>query len=198
MTQTTHLTAEGVYCRFGNRELFDGLSLTIESGQAIELRGPNGSGKSTLLRILAGLQQPDAGKVVHTSEGIGFIGHKAGVTGLLTLWENVRWVCDLSPHRITNDVIDATLRQFDLFESQHTLVQELSSGQRKRCAIVSLVLSEQPLWLLDEPFAMLDEEGEDLVRGVISSHLQNNGSTVVASHAYRQIDQSQVMELTRP
>ena len=153
------------------------------TGETFELRGPNGCGKSTLLRIMAGLQQPDSGGVTRYVDPIGYLGHKIGLASILTVKENLRWTSTLTGAKFDTVLAREFLEKFELRTSTNKLIQELSTGQKRRCSFVCLLMGSYELWLLDEPFSSLDSRGEELVRELIQEHCSAGGSAVIASHA---------------
>lgn len=191
----THLTVKNLRCQPGSQELFDGLSLSIAAGESIELRGPNGCGKSTLLRIMAGLQQPDSGDITRYVDPIGYLGHKFGLASILTVQENLRWTSTLNGAKFDSSQARELLEIFGLRAASNKLIQELSTGQKRRCSFVCLLIGEYKLWLMDEPFSSLDRQGENLVRELIQEHCGNGGSTVIASHSASPLAQAVPVEL---
>ncbi len=155
------LSAQGLSKGIGARILFRGIDFTISPGERVGLIGPNGSGKSSLLRILAGLDQPDSGRIQR---------QKLVRVGLLT--QDDRF--DEEASVATN--LAAPLAELALDEAErHQRVQEmlargefadpgppvasLSGGWRKRLAICRALISRPDLLLLDEPTNHLDIEG---------------------------------------
>ena len=192
---STHLTVSDLHCQPGSQELFNGLCLTIAPGQTIELRGPNGCGKSTLLRIMAGLQQPDAGRVIRYVNPVGYLGHKFGLASILTVRESLRWISTLRGTKLDEHLARHLLDKFQLRTAVNKLIQELSAGQKRRCSFVCLLIGNYKLWFLDEPFSSLDILGEELVRELIQEHCKNGGSAVIASHAESWLAQADQVQL---
>lgn len=190
-----HLTVHDLHCQPGSKELFNGLCITITAGEALELRGPNGCGKSTLLRIMAGLQQSDNGKITRFVDPIGYLGHKFGVSSMLTVKENLRWTSTLRGIRLDVKHARQLLDKFQLQSTANKLIQELSDGQKRRCSFVSLLIGNYKVWLLDEPFSSLDISGENLVRELIQEHCNNGGSAVIASHSKSRLTEANQVEL---
>ena len=100
------LEAVALTCERDWRMLFERLELQLEPGEMLQVVGPNGSGKTSLLRLLAGLMQPTAGEVrlqgralteprTESALNLLWIGHAAGIKGLLTAEENLTWLCAL-------------------------------------------------------------------------------------------------------
>lgn len=192
---STHLTVNNLRCQPGSQELFDGLSISVAAGETIELRGPNGCGKSTLLRIMAGLQQPDSGDITRFVEPIGYLGHKFGLASILTVKENLRWTSTLNGAKFDTFRAQDLLETFELRTASNKLIQELSTGQKRRCSFVCLLIGEYKLWLMDEPFSSLDSQGEELVRELIQEHCRNGGSAVIASHSASPLAQAAEVKL---
>ncbi|OQX18180.1 MAG: ABC transporter ATP-binding protein [Desulfobulbaceae bacterium A2] len=155
------LSAQGLSKGIGARTLFRGIDFTISPGERVGLIGPNGSGKSSLLRILAGLDQPDAGRIQR---------QKLVRVGLLTQDDRFDEEASVAAN------LAAPLAPLDLDEAErHQRLQEmlargefadpaaparsLSGGWRKRLAICRALISRPDLLLLDEPTNHLDIEG---------------------------------------
>ena len=156
------LTIEHLTKSYTERLLFDDTSFSINEGEKIGLIGINGTGKSTLLRIVAGLEEPDEGTL---SKGrnldIRFLSQnprfEAGETILESIIrenEDHEHVWDLES-QAKNMLTRLGFTEFD------TKVDTLSGGQRKRVALVSVLLSTADLLVLDEPTNHLDSSMAD-------------------------------------
>src|SRR5690348_332722 len=97
---STQLTLHGVSKSYGDRLLFDAVSLTIRPGERVGIVGENGAGKSTLLRILAGQEKADDGTVIVVAESLGFLGQTP----------------KLPAHRTVRDLIDDALADLRAME----------------------------------------------------------------------------------
>jgi len=185
----TLLAARGLAAQRGWRVLFAGLDFELDAGGALALSGPNGSGKTTLLRLLAGLARPLAGQILWQGEPVdrdpeaqrrrvAWVGHLAGIKPTLTPREQLAFEARLGRPRLQEAIERLRLGGFaDL------PIGLLSAGQRRRTALARLLLSEAPLWLLDEPATSLDAEGEATLWALAREHLDAGGLVVLASHA---------------
>lgn len=189
------ITAHSIFYTTSGRELFSGLDVQVQSGEYVEICGPNGSGKTTLLRILSGLHKPDSGQVYRHSNKLGYVGHRLGVTRLLTIRENIRWAASMYNTDVNNVKLHETLDRFSILEHANTLVKDLSAGQAKRTALAMLVLSNHQVWLLDEPSGSLDEAGNDLLDEIISQHREAGGAAIVATHSSNTTQSDRRIEL---
>jgi len=149
----------------GGVEALADVSLAIEDGDFVALLGPSGCGKSTLLRLIAGLDQPDSGRIAWT-EGqppapgeIGFVFQDPTLLPWATAAANVAL-----PFRLrradpaeTAPRVRAALADVGLAGFEHARPRQLSGGMRMRVAIARALVTRPRLLLLDEPFAALDE-----------------------------------------
>jgi len=175
------LTVISLAARRGERLLFRGLRLTLAPGQALWLRGRNGGGKTTLLRLLAGLGAPDAGEI-ERCEAL-FVGHANAMNDDLRAHEALRFAAALSGLEPDAAAVDAALARLGLARQRDAFVRTLSQGQRRRLALARLALPQTaPLWLLDEPFDALDDDGLFALQGLLAGHTQRGGSVLLASH----------------
>jgi heme exporter protein A len=183
---------ENLTCERGGRRIFRDISFAAATGQVLTLEGPNGAGKSSALRILSGLlpaasgairMQMTAGYAVTDSEErgklTGWIGHNDGVKAQLTVLENAQFFAALYGARI--DVV-GVLDHVGLKRLSELPAQYLSAGQRKRLGLARLILSNRPLWLLDEPLSSLDVAGRRVAAELIGEHCDNGGIAIVATH----------------
>lgn len=172
----------------GERRLFDGLNLTLRSGQAVALTGRNGAGKTSLLRAVAGLLRPEAGEITFgdiesdpaRAEHLHMVGHHDGLKSSRTAWEELRFQTlwtggDEAGARSAVERLDLT-RLLDLE------VRRLSAGQRRRLALARLVASPRTLWLLDEPMAPLDTGHRQAFGALMGQHLAGGGMILAAVH----------------
>ena len=189
------ITAHSIFYTTSGRELFSGLDVQVQSGEYVEICGPNGSGKTTLLRILSGLHKPDSGQVVRHTNKLGYVGHRLGVTRLLTIRENIRWAASMYNADVNNEKLHETLDRFSILESANTLVKDLSAGQAKRTALAMLVLSNHQVWLLDEPSGSLDEARNELLDEIISQQREAGGAAIVATHSSNTTQSDRRIEL---
>jgi len=175
----------------GGQRLFGNLSFALGEGSLLRVRGANGSGKTTLLRTLAGLTRPAAGAMRWNGRDIGdayrrqmlFIGHAPAVKDELTVMENLEFASRLAGLDSADSKIKGALEQLGIARLAALPARYLSQGQRRRTALARLALSAAvPLWLLDEPFAALDDEAIARVSALCAAQLAAGGMLVLTSH----------------
>jgi heme exporter protein A len=175
-------------CRRGERTLFEQLDFSLGAGEILLLRGPNGVGKTTLLSALAGIIAPAEGTINFLGSDpddrpeaeMHFLGHLAAVKPRLTVKENLTFWAALNGG--ASQAVETALEQVGLASLVALDAGVLSAGQTRRLALARLLVSERPIWLLDEPTAALDASGELLVAGLIESHLDRGGLAVATTH----------------
>ena len=176
------VNAERVTMSYGTRTLLNGISLGLTRGEVVGVVGRNGAGKTTLLRILAGMLKPDEGRVTHSSQlSIGFlhqgddIAADASVRDLMVggAPDHV-WAAN-ARGRAT---VEHLLAEVDL-DAQ---VASLSGGERRRVALVRLLLADHDLLVLDEPTNHLDVEAVDWLAKHLNERQAADVAMVVVSH----------------
>jgi heme exporter protein A len=189
--QPISLEADHLSCIRDDRVLFEGLSFSIGSGEAIVLEGRNGTGKTSLLRILCGLRRPDEGEVrwhgipieknyVDYYTHMAFVGHMDGIKRELSALENLRLSRSLCGSG--NVSIEEALETLLLTGFEDIPTYYLSAGQRRRVALARLLATDARLWILDEPFTSLDREGIKLVENLMDEHVGAGGAMIMTSH----------------
>jgi heme exporter protein A len=178
------LEVENLAAARGLRVLFEGLSLRLSAGEALELRGANGSGKSTLLRILAGLTRPHAGTVRFAGGGEDAPRHYLGHLDAVKPSESAQEQAKFWARYFGRDAETATaaMKRVGLTNRSSVPGRGLSAGQKRRLALTRLLIEPRPVWLLDEPTAALDTEGRALVSQLVADHRASGGLVIAAVH----------------
>jgi heme exporter protein A len=189
--EAPELVGENLACRRGERLVFERLDCRLPAGGALVLTGPNGSGKSSLLRLLATLLVPASGRLLWDGAPVTqdparyrgvlhYVGHLDGVKPALTPREMLGFWAAL--RGVRRPAIDAALAAFGLDRVADWPCRWLSAGQRRRLALARLAAAPAPVWLLDEPAAALDGDGEARLDAAIATHCAAGGSVAVATH----------------
>jgi NitT/TauT family transport system ATP-binding protein len=178
------LTLEAVGRRFPNGvQALENVSLRIDAGETVALLGPSGCGKSTLLRLIAGLDQPDAGALRWDGAApapgeIGFVFQDATLLPWATASENVALPLRLRGRR-DPAAVEAMLDRVGLGAFAASRPRQLSGGMRMRVSLARALVSRPRLLLLDEPFAALDEFTRHRLQDDLRTLCQAEGMTAV-------------------
>lgn len=180
------LEARDLTCERGGRTVFRGVSLALKPGQLMQLTGPNGSGKSSLLRMIAGLNEAEAGTLaleggapdLSIGQQAHYIAHQEAVKTALSVHENLAFWRDF----MGGGDVAAALDAFDLSRLSSYPAGLLSAGQKRRLALARLMLVPRALWLLDEPTVGLDAASLTRLVGVMADQLGRGGMIIAATH----------------
>ena len=156
------------------------------------LVGPNGCGKSTLLKLAAGVERPDAGRILvdgadlwreeaKARRGLAYLPEFPDITPYAALRDVLRLVCRLRGEPVAAG--DRALETFGLADEAGRSVRELSSGQRKRALFAAAFVGRPAHILLDEPLDALDRQIADDVLAWIRQRIADGASLAVVSHA---------------
>ncbi|AUZ19993.1 MULTISPECIES: cytochrome c biogenesis heme-transporting ATPase CcmA [Achromobacter] len=188
------LEAEGLTCSKGTRLLFEDVSFQLRAGQLLRVTAPNGHGKTSLLRILCGLARADAGTVCWRGADIHrlgpayrqhllYLGHADALADSLTPLENLRFLCQAQADAVSTAACRDALCRMDLAALLDLPARVLSRGQRRRVMLARLSLRPaRPLWILDEPFNLLDAATVAALTRTLASHCDNGGRVLLTTH----------------
>ena len=185
----------------------DCVDLDVAAGELVALLGPSGSGKTTLLRIIGGLLQPDAGRVLFgevdatrlslRERNVGFVFQHYALFRHMSVAENIAFGLRSRPRRRRPsrlDIarrVDALLELIQLPEHGRRYPEQLSGGQKQRVALARALAIDPSVLLLDEPFGALDAKVRvELRRWLRRLHAQTGQTTLFVTH-----DQEEALEL---
>ena len=175
--EPARLSATDLACRRGERLLFRGLSFSLGECRALQVIGPNGTGKSSLLRILAGLLRP-LGGTVERNRPVALLDERLPLDGHLELGHAFRFWSRIDG----GGYGPGDLAGLGLDTLADVPVRYLSTGQRKRAAILQSNARMAGVWLLDEPLNGLDVDAAAMFQERVAGYLAGGGIAVIASH----------------
>ena len=188
---TAALRIDGLYKRFGERQVLSGFSLDIARGEVVGLLGPNGCGKSTVLNIICQLLQADAGQVrlmgqpmmeqsTHARARIGYCAQESGLYPDLFPQENIQFFARLYgvPVAQRSARVAEVMERFSLAPFMATRTGLLSGGWQQRLSLAVALVHRPELLVLDEPTAAVDVQARmDLWR--LIEGLRDGGTTIL-------------------
>ncbi|MDX1800225.1 MAG: energy-dependent translational throttle protein EttA [Marinobacter sp.] len=175
------IEVEHVSKSFDGKLLYDDLSFTVPPGAIVGIIGGNGAGKSTLFRMVAGHDQPDAGKItVGESVKLAYVDQMRDLDGTKTVWEELSDGQDIIQVGNYQTPSRAYVGRFNFKGGdQQKRVGDLSGGERNRLHLAKLLKEGGNVLLLDEPTNDLDVE---TLRALEEALLNFPGSVMVISH----------------
>jgi heme exporter protein A len=183
-------TFQDIKHSYEDRSLFNGVGYSLKEGGLLVVKGANGSGKTTLLKILAGLVTPDDGYIFYNDneisedysfyhKNINYLGHKNSLEEEFTVKENLEFFAKLSDSKET---LAAITHYFNLESRLDFKCKNLSAGWKRRVALSKLMMIKRNIWIIDEPFANLDDEVIDITLKLIASFCDQGGICIISCH----------------
>ena len=185
------------------REIFNDLSLSIQTGQSVSVVGPSGCGKSTLLNIIGTLDSPDSGEIevcgsnisnlndkglsALRADKIGFVFQSHHLLPQISVIENVTLpnLASSSPleqSECSNTAIQL-LESVGMADHAHKMPSEISGGEMQRVAVVRSMINSPELLLADEPTGALDRErSEELIALLLRLCDEHNTGLILVTH----------------
>lgn len=178
------------------------VNLEINSGEFVAIVGPSGCGKSTLLHVMAGLEQPTAGRILLDGvdvtliserdlpkvrmQKVGFVFQAFLLIEDLTAFENVQSVLwpslDHTKEKQEEKALEV-LREVDMLERRDHFPRQMSGGEQQRVAIARALVNEPPILFCDEPTGNLDSKtGENIMKIIAQLNREKNMTVVLVTH----------------
>jgi zinc transport system ATP-binding protein len=158
------------------------LCLSVNKGDYISIVGENGSGKSTLLRLLLGFIQPSKGTIDLKAKNIRYVAQKINFSQLgfpitvhevLTSYQKLLKIKDSS-------TVDRVLKQTDMIQFKHSLMDTLSGGQAQRIALARALIGEPDLLVLDEPSTGVDLKNQETIYAILRNLNRTKQLTILS------------------
>ena len=181
---------------FKKKEILHGIDLQIKSSEVFGLLGPNGAGKTTLFSLISGLVMTTSGKILldenditfkdisfRASKGIIYLPQESSVFRKLSVADNIKAALQTKFKNIEiEDKYERLMREFDLFNLERQISENLSGGQRRKLEIARAFALEPKFILLDEPFAGIDPLTINEIKNIISKLRSKNVGVVISDH----------------
>lgn len=186
----------GVTKRYqGGKVAVDSLNLEVRPGEIFGFLGPNGAGKTTTIKLLIGLLTPDEGQIevrgidvlrdpVAAKRCIGYVPDNPDLYDRLTGLEYLNFIADVFevPVRERQERI---LRFGDMFELTADLTGRISGyshGMQQKLALISALVHQPPVWILDEPMVGLDPRAAHVLKGLMAEHVRAGNIVFFSTH----------------
>jgi sulfate transport system ATP-binding protein len=197
------ITVENATKRFGDFVALDDVTIDVRDGSLTALLGPSGSGKSTLLRVIAGLEEPDSGRVIISGDdmthipvqdrNVGFCFQHYAAFKHMTVRNNVAFGLSIRK-KSKREIADRVRELLELVQLEglaERYPSQLSGGQRQRMALARALAVEPNVLLLDEPFGALDARVRmELRQWLRRLHDEVHVTTIFVTH-----DQEEAMDV---
>jgi len=184
---------------FGSLKAVDDVSFDVEKGEIFGLLGPNGAGKTTAIRVLLDIFRPDQGSVKilggpmteHKKDHIGYMPEERGMYQDISLDRCLVYLATLkglSPE-IAQPRITGYLERFDLLSSRNKKVKELSKGMQQKAQLITTLVHEPELLIIDEPFSGLDPINTQMVKDLLREQRDKGVTILMSTHQMHQVEE---------
>lgn len=186
----TTLAAKHLIKTYNKRNVVNGVSLHVNTGEVVGLLGPNGAGKTTSFYMMVGLIKADAGEILldtldithhpmhlRAQLGVGYLPQEPSVFRKLSVADNLRAVLQIRSDLTEGQmelIIEELLEEFHIPQLRNQTALSLSGGERRRVEIARALASNPQFILLDEPFAGVDPISVEDIQTIIE-HLKDRG-----------------------
>ncbi len=195
------LMAEGLYKRYGQRDVVRDVSLALQQGEVVGLLGPNGAGKTTTFYMLVGIVRPTMGRVYiddteitgwplheRARQGMSYLPQESSVFKKLTVEENMLLVleyCGLDRKQVAERAA-GLLEELGIERLRKQKAIHLSGGERRRLEIARALILNPKFMLLDEPFAGIDPLAVDDIQGIVAGLKSRGIGVLISDHNVRE------------
>lgn len=160
------LEIQGLTKKYGTQKVFDNLDLTIEDNEFFVVLGPSGTGKSTLLKLIVGIEEPDAGKIILNGKdithlppnkrNIAMVFQNYALYPNMSVFDNIAF--PLRMHHVggIRKKVEEAAEKLNISDILKKNVTRISGGQKQRVALARAIVRDPAIFLLDEPLSNLD------------------------------------------
>lgn len=173
----------------------DNLNLTVNNGEIVGFIGPNGAGKTTTLKMLTGILKPDSGSIfindydiskepLKAKQEIGYIADSPDMFLRLKGLEFMNLISDIYkvPTEVRKERIKTFATRFDLAEVLDKPMQSYSHGMRQKMMVVTALVHNPAVWILDEPLTGLDPKSAFALKNMMREHADAGNSVLFSTH----------------
>lgn len=192
------VTVNSLAKSFGSLWAVEDVSFDVYPGEIFGLLGPNGAGKTTSIRMMLDIFKPDRGSVTvfggemteEKKNRIGYLPEDRGLYQDLKLESTLLYLATLKGMHasVARERLAEWLKRLDLYEHRQKKVQELSKGMQQKAQIITTLLHDPDLIVIDEPFAGLDPVNTRLVKDIIQEQCDAGKAIIMSTHQMYQVE----------
>jgi ABC-2 type transport system ATP-binding protein len=185
--------------RFGETQAVDALSFDVQPGEIFGLLGPNGAGKTTCIRMILDIFQPDSGKISvldgpmteEKKNQIGYLPEERGLYQDISLKRCLTFLASLKgmDQNTIAPKLESYLKEFDLFSHRDKKVKELSKGMQQKAQLITTLIHDPELVIIDEPFTSLDPVNTEMVKDILEMKRDEGKAIIMSTHQMNQVEE---------
>jgi ABC-2 type transport system ATP-binding protein len=184
---------------FGNLKAVDDVSFDVSGGEIFGLLGPNGAGKTTCIRIILDIFKPDSGSVSILGDSmteekknlIGYLPEERGLYQDIPLDRCLVYLATLKgmEEKVAQKKVGEYLERFDLGDAKKKKVKELSKGMQQKAQLITTLIHDPKLVIIDEPFSALDPVNTQMVKDLLRDERNKGTAVVMCTHQMHQVEE---------
>ncbi len=193
------ISVKNISKRFGQTQAVNDVSFDVQPGEIFGLLGPNGAGKTTTIRIILDIFKPDKGSVMvlggkmddEKKNRIGYLPEERGLYQDIPVDRCLEFIAMLKgmEKAVAAERIHTMLEAFDLGEASKKKVKELSKGMQQKAQLITTLVHEPQLIIIDEPFSSLDPVNTQMVKDILIAERNKGKAVVMCTHQMAQVEQ---------
>ena len=189
------IEVDGLTKRYGEQQVLQQVSFSVEEGEMLIVLGESGCGKSTLLRILAGLEKENSGsvkiqgelmseKIPPNQRKIAMVFQEPALWNHMTVWKNITYGMKVQNRERVYHMMDI----LGIRELEKRYPEEISGGQAKRVALARAFAADREILLLDEPLSNIDEGTKKKILQYIAEEYVGEKTILYVTHSRMEAD----------
>ncbi|MEA3328031.1 MAG: ATP-binding cassette domain-containing protein [Chloroflexota bacterium] len=184
---------------FGKIQAVNNLSFEVQQGEIFGLLGPNGAGKTTTIRMILDIFKPDSGEISilggsmseEKKNQIGYLPEERGLYQDIPLERCLTFLATLKgmDENKAKDEIEDYMKRFDLDEYRDKKVKELSKGMQQKAQLITTLVHDPELVIIDEPFTSLDPVNTEMVKDLLELKRDEGKAIIMSTHQMNQVEE---------
>ena len=185
--------------RFGDTQAVADLSFDIQPGEIFGLLGPNGAGKTTSIRMILDIFEPDSGEISvlggkmneEKKNHIGYLPEERGLYQDIPLERCLTFLASLKgmDDSLIGTQLEDYMKRFDLYDVRSKKVKELSKGMQQKAQLISTLVHDPELVIIDEPFTSLDPVNTEMVKDMLEMKRDEGKAIIMSTHQMNQVEE---------
>jgi ABC-2 type transport system ATP-binding protein len=193
------INASHISKRFGKTQAVDDLSFEVNPGEIFGLLGPNGAGKTTSIRMILDIFEPDSGEISvfggpmneEKKNRIGYLPEERGLYQDIPLERCLTFLATLKgmEENKAKAKLEDYMKRFDLYEYKDKKVKELSKGMQQKAQLITTLVHNPELVIIDEPFTSLDPVNTEMVKDILEMKRNEGKAIIMSTHQMNQVEE---------